>query len=70
MTTDQIIKYSISCLNTVIFSEIETQLYLEFPDLKYKNKYFLANGNIINKFASLKENRIKNGTIILIDVNE
>ena len=53
-----------------MFSNIEEKLYEEFPELKRKKFYFLANGSIINKTASIKENKIKKGNIILIKIDD
>ena len=62
----QLINFPIVCINTDNFSILEEKLYSEFPELKNKNIYFLANGNVIDKSASLEENNIKNDTTILI----
>ena len=49
------------------FKEIEEKLYHKYPELKNKNIYFMANGNIINRFETLEDNRITNCNAILID---
>ena len=41
-------------------------MYDEYPELKNKNIDYLLNGKLINKNATLKENRVKNGDVILI----
>ena len=64
--TDQGINYPIAYKNSDIFSKLEEQLYIEYPDLKKKKIYFLANGNIIDRKATIEKNKIKNGTTILI----
>ena len=51
----------------IIFSLLEEKLYGGFPELKNKNIYFFAKGSIINRTAYLKENNIKNDTIIMIN---
>ena len=48
ITTDQLIKYSISCYNTDIFSTLEEELHQHFPKLKYKNIVFICSGNVVN----------------------
>ena len=48
------------------FSNIVNKLFEEFPELKSKNIYYLANGNAINKVATLKEIKIKQGDTILV----
>ena len=64
---EQFINYPIVCKNTDIFSDLEEKLYLVFPEIKHKNINFFANGNLIEKSATLEENKIKNDTTILID---
>ena len=63
---NQKIHYSIICKNTDQSTEIETQLYKEYPDYKNIENYFIVNGNKINKYKSLKENHIKNSDIIIL----
>ena len=58
---------AISCKSTDIFKDIEEKLYIEYPELKNKNLYFSANGNIINRYETLEKNRIINRTTILIN---
>ena len=66
MSTDHTIIYPITCKNSDIFSKLEEKLYVEYPDLKNKNIYFISNGEIINRTVTVKKNRIKNGNTILI----
>ena len=66
MSTDQTIHFPIACKNSDVFSKLEEKLYLEYPKLKNKNIFFIANGNIINRSANIEQNRIKNGDTILI----
>ena len=67
LISEQNIHYPIPCSESDSFSKIELKLFEEFPELKSKNIYYLANGNTINKTATLKENKIKNGDTILIN---
>ena len=64
---DKNIHYPIPCNKSDSFAKIENKLFEEFPELKSKNIYYLANGNTVNKTATLKENKIKNGDTILIN---
>ena len=61
------ITYPMACRKTDIFENIEEKLYREFPSLKSKKIYFLANGNKINKSLTIEQNKIKNGNTILIN---
>ena len=63
----QNIHFPISCCPFDVFTNIEQNLYDEFPDLKNKNIYYIANGNIVDKSATLEKNKIKNGTTILLN---
>ena len=50
------------------FGQIQEKLYLEYPQLKNKNIYFLFGGDVINnKSASLEGIKLKNGSIIIFD---
>ena len=67
-STDQNIQYTITCYKTDDFSKIEKELYEKNPELKSKKDvYFFGNGGLINKFATLEQNGIKNDAIILIN---
>ena len=65
--SDKNIHYPIPCNEFDTFSKIEIRLFEEFPELKSKNIYYLANGNTVNKTLTLEENKIKNGNTILIN---
>ena len=53
-----------------MFSEIEDELYLKYPELEEEDISFLINGKKINKSSTIGENGIKNGDIILIKEEE
>ena len=63
---DKDIHYPIPYNESDSFSNIVNKLFEEFPELKSKNIYYLANGNAINKVATLKEIKIKQGDTILV----
>ena len=48
------------------FSRLEEMLFQKFPELRYKNIYFKLNGTLINRSATLLENRISDGDSITI----
>ena len=66
---DQTVNFPMACKTTDIFAELEKRLYIEYPDLKHKNIYFIANGNVINTSVTLEQNKIKNGNTIIINNN-
>ena len=62
--------------NTELFSKLEPILYKQYPILykqypKYieSENYFLVHGNKINRNKSLKENKINNNDVIILEVN-
>ena len=61
------INYPMACKKTDIFSNIEKKLYHEFPILKSKQIYFVANGNAIDRSLTFEQNKIKSGNTILIN---
>ena len=60
------INLSVVCLREQNFSRYEEELYQSFPELRYKNIHFIANGNLIKRSCSIMENKIKNGDKIFI----
>ena len=67
---DQSINFPLICKGSDIFQDVIKKLYDEYPDLKYKNIYFLHNGTIIDNYsATLDEIKIKNADNILFYTN-
>ena len=66
VSTDQRIKFSISCYSNDIFSTIEEKLYEQFPKLRKKEIFFICKGNKLKNFLTLGENNIESNDIILI----
>ena len=60
------INYSIFCKNTHLFTYVEKLLYQKYPEYKENDNIFLTNGQKINRFKTLEENKIKNSGIILL----
>ena len=69
MTTDHSINLPLVCSGSDNFSELTKKLYTEYPELKMENLIFLYNGDIIDISGTVKQNKIKNGSIILINYN-
>ena len=61
------INFPMACKKTDVFSKIEKKLYQEFPDLKSKKIYFVANSAVIDKSSTFEQNNIKSGNTILIN---
>ena len=66
-SVNQKVNYSIVCKNTDTIHNLEVKLYQEFPSLYESENYFLCKGQIINKFKTFEEYKIKNGDIILLN---
>ena len=69
ISVDQRINYPMKCKSSDIFLKLEEKLYHEYPDIKNKNVFFMAQGILINKNDSLDKNKIKNGDSILVNIN-
>jgi len=63
---DEKINYSIPCIGSNIFIEIEEKLYKKYPEYCDSNNVFLYKGNNILKYKTLSENKIENGSQILL----
>ena len=71
ISNNQEIHYSIICKDSDKFTVVENLLYDEYPKNRESENYFLFNGEKINKYKTLKENNLKNGSIILLNqINE
>ena len=67
VSTDQKIHHSFICKNTDKFTKVEYLLYEIYPEYMETDNYFVINGNKINKYKSLEENKIKNSDIITLN---
>ena len=64
---DQTIKeFSLSCLPTDTFAEVEEKLYKNFPRLRENDNFFLSNAKKIIRFKTILENNIKSGQKVII----
>ena len=65
-STDHKIHYSLICKKTDKFMNLENKLYEIYPKYKEFENYFLVNGQKINRFKTLEENKIKNSQVITL----
>ena len=70
LSIDHHINYPISCNSNSIISRLEEELYNEYPVYKDYNTYLTFNGKLIKRFRSIKENGIKKGDQILVNIYE
>ena len=64
---DQKIHYSLICKKTDKFNKIENELFEVYPEYQDSEYYFIANGQIIKRFKTLEENKIKNSQVITLN---
>ena len=58
---DKNVFYSVPCIKTDIFADIEEKLYQKYPKYRETNNNFIANGAIVLRFKTIAENKIDNG---------
>ena len=71
LSGDGLINEGIKCLKTETFAEVEEKLYKKYDKYRETNNNFLCGGNVILRFKTLEENKIKDGDKIqlqLIDI--
>ena len=64
--SQDIINYSIACKESWPFSLLEEKLYKDYPEYNNPNTYFMTNASMIDKNKTLKENKIKNNSVICV----
>ena len=69
ISIDSTLHYSIPCVNSDIFAEIEEKLYKKFPKYRGINNYFLYKGKAILKLKTIAENKIESGMPITLWIN-
>ena len=55
---------------TDTFNKIEEKIYNEYPEYKDFNINFTVNGNKIKRYKTIDENKIKDGNIIIINIDD
>ena len=61
------VNFPMSFKKTDIFSDVEKKLYKKVPKLKMKKIYFMASGRVVNRNWTFEQNKIEDGTTILIN---
>ena len=64
MASQDIINYSIVCKQSWLFSKLEEKLYKDFPQYNNPDTYFMINANMIERNKTLKENNIRNNSVV------
>ena len=65
---DQTVHFSVGCLKTNTFAEVEEKLYRQYPQYRATNNSFLANGTQVLRFKTIAENKIGNGLPVTLVV--
>ena len=68
ISMDQTVHFSVGCLKTNTFAEIEAKLYKEYPKYRETNNTFLVNGTQVLRFKTIAENKIGNGLPVTLIV--
>ena len=58
--------FSLVCKTTDNFSDIEKELFKEFPELKDKNVFYMCRGMLLKRSKTLEQNGIKDDDYILL----
>ena len=61
ISMDQKIHFAVPCIDTNTFAEVEEKLYKQFPEYRETNNSFLANGQQVLRFKTIRQNNIGNG---------
>ena len=65
-STDQNVHFSIPCIESDIFAEVEEKLYKEYPEYRETNNTFLAQGKQILRFKTIGQNKIGSGITLTL----
>ena len=70
MSVSPDILYPINCKNNDTIVKLEEEVYNEYPKYKEYNTYLTVNGKTIKRFKTIKENEIKKGNTIIVNIIE
>ena len=68
ISMDQTVHFSVPCLKTNTFAEIEEKLYKQYPQYRETYNSFLAHGSKVLRFKTIAENKIGNGLPVTLVV--
>ena len=61
ISMDQKLHFAVPCIDINTFAEVEEKLYKQFPEYRETNNSFLANGQQVLRFKTIRQNNIGNG---------
>ena len=62
--------HALICSEDEVFAFAEEKLYQKFSEYRETNNTFMANGNVIKRFKTMKENKLVSGQQILMTIFE
>ena len=65
-SVDQKIQHAFICKDSDKLNQLEGVLYDIFPEYANQENIFLCHGTKINKFKTMKDNKIKNSDIVVL----
>ena len=68
ISMEQNVHFSVGCLKTNTFAEVEEKLYKQYPEYRETNNNFIANGTQVLRFKTIAENKIGNGLPVTLIV--
>ena len=68
ISMDSKIHFAVPCIDSDIFAEVEEKLYKQFPEYRETNNSFLANGQTVLRFKTIKQNKIGNGLPVTMNI--
>ena len=71
ISTDNQINNQIFCSINDSLAKLEEKIYNQYPIFKDYNTYLTFDGKLLKRFKTIKENKIQNGSIIIVNyINE
>ena len=67
---DSKVNFIAICTKDEIFNTVVNKIFEKIPEFKDYNNYFLGNGNKINEYKSLEDNKIIKDQGILVYINK
>ena len=58
---EQRMNFSVPCIETDTFTEVEEKIYKQFSEYRETNNNFIANGESVLRFKTIGQNKIENG---------
>ena len=70
ISSDNRVRFPVSCKGDQPFYKVEEKIYQNYPEYEERQNIFLYNGYAIQRFKTINENKIKDGSIILMASEE